>query len=147
VSPAHATLESGARRPHVAAAVVGVVDGGVLVRTSSACAACRGSCGMRAVGGDGCTLRVAVAAGRAVPVPGSMVALAASATELSRCARELYGVPLAGMLAGAVGAGLLGGGEAAVALGAAGGLAAALTCLRLRPPRPPAFELIEDERT
>lgn len=82
-----------------------------------------------------------------MPAPGSVVTLAASATELSRRMRELYGVPLAGLMAGAVGATLAGGGEATVALGAAGGLAAATIYLRLRSPRPPAFELIDDERT
>lgn len=144
---ANAPLETGARCLHVAAVVVGVVDDGVLVRPSAGCGACRGSCGARVAGGVACTLRVAVAAGRPMPAPGSVVTLAASATELSRRAHGLHGVPLAGLLAGALGATVIGGGEAAVALGAAGGLASAMTYLRLRPPRLPAFELVDDERT
>ncbi len=131
----------------VGAVVVGVTDGAVLVRTASACGICRKSCGARALGGSDCTLRVKLAEGRLVPAPGSVVALAVSAPELSRRVRELYGVPLAGLLAGAIGASLLGGDDLLSALGATSGLAAAMTYLRLRPPRPPAFELIDDERT
>jgi positive regulator of sigma E activity len=127
--------------------VIGVLDGDVLVRPAVACGGCRGACGVAAAAGEGCTLRVALAAGGAVPAPGSVVALATSANELSRRTRELYGVPLAGLLAGAIGASLLGGGEPVIALGAAAGLAAAMTYLRLRPPRPPAFELIDEQRT
>jgi hypothetical protein len=141
-------LEHGARRPHVVAVVVAVDEVELTVRLAKGCGGCRGTC-TRIAGNAAaeCILRVPAPAGRPAPPLGSRVLLAARAPDLVGGVGVLYGLPLGGVLLAAAAAALADAAEPAILLAAAAGLALSMTYLRLRRPAPPAFEMIDDERT